>query len=425
MVFEFKNRCISKEEVKRIVLWVTKKIRKIFLSIGKVNYAQKKELVSVCVDYLLAVIYLYFDNDQGKLHKLFFPVVMANFIENGSIHSVIEEYRSQKNLYSWSYTYRLLNTLDNETSFVISNHLRKIMLKIVAKVGFKSKGFCVAIDITAKPFYGNKNLVMVKGYKKIASTNYSIQYLTAVIVEEGVRFNLLCYPISSLDNIYRKLDTLVKEISKLVPTKILFLDRWFGNKGYCDILKQVSKKFLMPITKNHKLKEIELCMREQCERDADNFHLVVMDYVFNDKRAKEYQLKVKLICLHLDGETFFFITNVQRLSLQEYYEFTKVYRYRFGIETGYRVDNLFVSLTTSVKSQIRYLHMQLSLVVEDLWTLVNFVLHSSEKKQPRESLKKKYSIIDLVRARCSILPFIWRPIVTAVQFKRIVSRVIQ
>ena len=72
--------------------------------------------------------------------------------------------------------------------------------------------------------------ISVEGCKKKAGTNYAIQYLTASIVEEGVRFNLLCLSIPSLASVSRKFEALVRGIRKMIPIKLLFLDRGFGNK---------------------------------------------------------------------------------------------------------------------------------------------------------------------------------------------------
>ena len=127
---------------------------------------------------------------------------MANFMELGSINSVIKEYKIKKRLYSESYTCRILTQLDEKDSLEISRIFRKILYRILRKNGFKNKGCCIAIDITVKPFYGNKRFLMVKGAKNKAGTNFGIHYLTASIVEEGVRFNLLCIPINALTSMY-------------------------------------------------------------------------------------------------------------------------------------------------------------------------------------------------------------------------------
>ncbi len=411
MVFEFKVRSISKPEVRNLY----KKYAKLF--------KRKDKPIEVVCALFLEIIYNYFDNDNEKLYKLFFPPIMANFIEKGSVHSVVKEHRETKNLYSWSYTYRILNTLDHDTGLELSRVYRKIMFKILKKIGFANKGYSVAIDITAKPFYGNKNLLMVKGCKRKASTNYAIQYLTASIIEEGVRFNLLCFPINSLDLVHRKVEALVKEVKKMVPVKLLFLDKAFANKKYSRLLKLLKHKFIMPITKNKKLKELALCMKSQSNRKQDEYAIAATDYIFSEDRPKEYQVKVNLIILYDEEEPVFFITNIYKLSLQDYYDLTQAYRYRFGIETGYRVDNQFSPFTCSIKASLRYLLMQISLIAQDLWTLVNFLIHKEDKKQPREKFKGNYSVIDIVKARIKDLGFVWRPIITAVSFKRRIANI--
>jgi len=413
MAFKFRIRGISKLEMQKLYKKYCKLLKR----------KSDKPLEIVC-ELLLELIYLYFDNDKKKLYKLFFPVIMANLIEKGSIHSVTEEFREEKNLHSWSYAYRILNKLDEDVGLEISRIYRKIMFKLLKKIGFKGKGYCVAIDITARPFYGNKNLFMVKGGKKKAGTNYHIHYLTASIIEEGVRFNLLCLPVSSLCSLTRKFNSLVSEIRKMIPIKLLFLDRGFGNKKYSGILKLLKHKFIMPITRNHKLKELELCIKEQSVLGNDEYDVVMMDYIFSEDRPKEYRVNVKLIILHNKGGVFFFITNIYNLSMKDAYDLCEVYRYRFGIETNYRVDNIFSPFTCSIKATLRYLLMQISLIVQDLWTFVNFFSHAEKKKQPREKYKRGYSIVDIVRARIKYLGYVWRPVITAVMFKRRIEKIL-
>jgi hypothetical protein len=412
VVFEFQVRGISKTE-----------IQKLYKKYSKLLKRKSDNHTEIVCQMLLELLYLYFNNDKEKLYKLFYPVIMANLIEKGSIHSVIEEFGETKKLYSWSYTYRILNQLDEDTGLEIGRIFRKTIFKILKKTGFKSKGFCVAIDITAKPFYGNKNLFMVKGSKRKAGTNYAIQYLTASIIEEGVRFNLLCLSITSLSSLTRKFHELINEIRRIIPIKLLFLDRAFGNKTYSKILKFLGHKFIMPITRNYKLKELEYCIKEQSVLAKDEHDIVILDYIFNEDKPKEYQENVKLIILHDQRGVIFFITNVYNINMKDAYDLCQVYKYRFGIETNYRVDNIFSPFTCSIKATLRYLLMQISLVVQDLWTFLNFLSHKGDWKQPREKYKSGYSVADIVRARIKDLDFIWRPLITAVMFKRTVEKI--
>ena len=106
----------------------------------------------------------------------------------------------------------------------------------------------------------------------------------------------------------------------MIPIKLLFLDRGFGNKKYTKILKFLKHKFIMPITRNHKLKELELCIKEQTVLAKDEHYIVILDYVFSEDRSKEYRENVKLIILHNKDGIFFFITNMHNLSMKDAYD---------------------------------------------------------------------------------------------------------
>ncbi|MFH1522896.1 MAG: hypothetical protein ABIE43_03710 [Patescibacteria group bacterium] len=413
MQFEFKIRGMTKQNKKELRFKYQRAFKK-----------KNKDMLELICALFLDLIYFYFDNPKEKLYKLFFPVIMANCMEKGSIHSVTEEYRNSKNLFSWSYTCRTLKELDPDIGLEISKIFREILFKILKNNGFKNKGYIVAIDITAKPFYGNKNLFMVKGCKRKAGTNYAIQYLTASIVEEGVRFNLLCFPIPSLCPFEKMFNEFVNEISRFIPCKIFFLDRGFGNKKYSKILKFLGHDFVMPITKNPKLKELELSIKTQSNPWKDEYDIIKMDYIFSENKPEEYQVEVRLVVINENGKIYYFITNITGLSMGNYYSLIQTYKYRFGIETNYRVDNIFSPFTSSIYASTRYLLMQVSLIMQDLWTLVNFLTHDEKYRQPREKFKGNYSAIAIAKARTKELGFIWRPVISAIQFKRRIERIL-
>lgn len=415
MAFKLKVRAVTKEDEKKLY----RKYKKVF----KKNLKQEELTEKICLLFL-DLIYLYFDNKKRKLYRLFFPVIMANFMEFGSINSVIKEYKIKKKLYSESYTCRILKQLDEDDGLEISRIFRKILFKLLKQNGFKDKGYCIAIDITTKPFYGNKNLLMVKGTKRKAGTNQAIQYLTASIVEEGVRFNLLCFPINALTSIPRKVQALISEIENTIRIKILLLDRGFGNRGYCRILKLFKYKFVMPITKNEKLKDLGFQIKKQSKIKKGEYIISEFYYTFYENESEEYQENVKLLALYEDDKIFFFITNITNFSGEEYYSLIDSYRYRFGIETNYRVGNIFSAFTSSIVASVRYFLMQISLIAEDLWAFINFLIADKKYQQPREKFKGKSSVLAIIKSRIKKLDFIWRPKITSVQFKRKMEKVL-
>jgi len=60
--------------------------------------------------------------------------------------------------------------------------------------------------------------------------------------------------------------------------------------------------------------------------------------------------------------------------------------------------------TLSIAS-VRYLLMQVSLIAQDLWTFVNFLIMENKYKQPREKFKGNYSVFSIVKARTRKLNF--------------------
>src|SRR3989344_8448582 len=221
---------------------------------------------------------------------------------------------------------------------------------------------------------------------------------------------------------------MISEIEKIVSIKLFYFDRGFASRGYSRIIKSSGYKFVMPITKNSKLKELKLSIKAQSDISDDEYTLSELKYIFYENEPIEYQEKIKLLALYEKKnnnkakKVFFFITNIYGLSSENYYLLIESYRYRFGIETNYRVDNIFSALTSSIVASVRYLLMQISLIAQDLWTFFNFLISNKKHQQPREKFKRNYSMISIIKARIRKLKFIWRPTITAVQFKRQMER---
>ena len=189
-----------------------------------------------------------------------------------------------------------------------------------------------------------------------------------------------------------------------------------------DIIKNLHHKFVMPITKNRKLKEFEMSIKAQNKIKDNKYFIVELAYIFSEGSPKEYTEEVRLFAIYEDKHVFYFITNIRNISLRDCYLLADCYGYRFGIETNYRVDNIFLALTSSVTAAVRYLLMQVSLIAQDLWMFVNFLIADDKYRQPREKFKGNCSVLSIAKARIKKLNFIWRPIITAVQFKRKIER---
>ncbi|MDR2204449.1 MAG: hypothetical protein LBE76_09225 [Nitrososphaerota archaeon] len=86
-------------------------------------------------------------------------------------------------------------------------------------------------------------------------------------------------------------------------------------------------------------------------------------------RFKKRKRKVRNI-LELYGA---FATNLGfKKSVRVWSKLPEVYRRRWGIETGYRVDKGFRALTISKNEKLRFVYYEYMVFLENLWVLYDF-----------------------------------------------------
>ena len=131
----------------------------------------------------------------------------------------------------------------------------------------------------------------IVGCKRKASTNFAHRYVTACIVEEGIRFNLSCLPVTQLDieqDILKKVTQLCKKYAEI---GCLLLDRGFNSVANYKLLEEELKiKYIMPQQSNEKLKRLI----ESSKLSA----YTIFEYVFNEDRAEEYRFGAKVVLHH-------------------------------------------------------------------------------------------------------------------------------
>lgn len=286
---------------------------------------------------------------------------------------------------------------------------REVVLNVAKRFGFCNRRTIVSIDFHDKPFYGNKHLKEIVGTKKKAGTCYAYRYATICICEEGIRFNLATIAVTQLDLKKDVVVELIREARKYVAIGLVLLDRGFNSTEIFEIMKDERTKYVMPLIKYSKVKE--LC--NQTKKEVD-----VVEYIFYENRAIEYQTKVKVI-IDKREETYYFVTNIQGETKTILTLIIEAYRKRWGIETGYRVADEFYAMTTSVKFSIRCFLNLLSFLLQDLWTLRNFIETNETKlQQPRSKfLKGCRTLIRFIRKSLKELNFYWRPLLEAELFR--------
>ena len=311
---------------------------------------------------------------------------------------------------------KILQTLrefDLEDINDIISETREVIFKVAKRFGFCRRKTIVSIDFHDKPFYGNKNIAEVVGTKRKLGTNLAYSYITICICEEGIRFNLATIPVTQLKLKKRLVAQLIDEARKYVSIGLVLLDRGFNGVDISRVLDEKRVKYIMPLTENNKIKKV-------CDSSKE---LAVMSYIYYEDRPKEYQKEIRVIIDKRNNEKHYFTTNIQGEGKAILSTIISAYKKRWGIETGYRVADEFYAWTTSVKFSTRSFLALLSFIMQDLWTLYNFLEQKGTKiHQPRNCLLKGCrTIFKFLKKSIQGLNFYWRPSYEAELFREDIS----
>ena len=295
---------------------------------------------------------------------------------------------------------------------------REAIIRIAKKYGLKQRRTIVSIDFHDKPFFGDHTLKEVVGTKRKLGTNYAYRYATICICEEGMRFNRATVAVTQLNLRTSVVLFLLKEAKKYVCIGEVLLDRGFNDTDIIDLLREeVGVHYTMPLTENKKVRRIP----------EDLKGIVTMPYTFYEDRSEEYQTRVKLIVDKREKETHYFITNIAGENKTSLLLIMEAYRKRWGIETGYRVADEFYAWTTSKKFFIRCFLGLLSFLLQDMWSLQNFIEQRGTPFQQARSkmLKGCRKVLQFLKKSVQELSFYWRPKLEAELFREDITDAIK
>lgn len=225
-------------------------------------------------------------------------------------------------------------------------------------LGLFKRSVCVAIDVKAILFYGDKNSRMIRGTKPKNGTCWAYEYICLDIVETGQRFTLAFFPVGKLDDQNRLVLELLKTALKLVKIDILLMDREFFSVEIVNMLKRLNIRFIIPAKNTDEV----VRLKKENMRKAP---VVVAYRMTSDKDHAD----VSLVLIKEGDEMHGYITNanISAETADSYYE------KRWGIETDNRVMEQFRAMTTSTDYKIRFLYVLMAVAMRNLWVLANLV----------------------------------------------------
>ena len=221
----------------------------------------------------------------------------------------------------------------------------------------------LAIDTTDKPTYSKKkkddeNIV---GGKKKASTFYFFRFATIQIANKKNPVTLYVMHCNKETTNEQIVEELVTQARKLVRIKCVLIDKGFYDTKVFNKLEELNVKYLMPCKFNERTEKM-------FEKHLMSNYEVKPYYCQNIK--KEYA-DFKLIMIKLSDETEIgYVTNMHFIKLHRAKYYIELYQKRWNIETGYRLQNMFLAKTCSINPSVRLFYFCYAVALHNLWVMI-------------------------------------------------------
>jgi hypothetical protein len=268
-----------------------------------------------------------------------------------------------------------LKKLESDDAHSMLVDVNDAILDELRKRGVFRKPVIAAIDLTDDPYYGEYNKHLRRSRKE-RGTNLFYTYASFHIVEDGRRITVFEIPVHQLDDHALIVERLVRAaMERGVKIWVLLIDRGFYSVDVMSKLDELGVRYLMPAIKNERIK--------RAIQEHDN-GLIPSMVKFSIRNAFEQQAFFGLMIYPRKGakETdpvperyIVFATNMRyREALRLFPQIPDEYRRRWGIETGYRVQNQVKAKTTSTNYTVRLVYQMLSVILYNVWQLANILL---------------------------------------------------
>ena len=233
------------------------------------------------------------------------------------------------------------------------------LIAMMKKKGKFRKPLIVAMDWHDEMYYGDVETEGIIGTKNKAGTNYAYEYATASIVMKGIRFVIAVIPVKErtiLDMVSGLLDIIE---SHGIRISYLLMDGGFYSIDLINHLNSIGMNFVMHAPK----------LGKECKGEE-----IDMEYrTSSHKRRKKDQASFRVVSIYGHSKKgmmlYVFATNMD-ISPKK---LLKLYRKRWGIETGYRMIRKFLARTTSKRHSIRLLYFYLAILLYNMWILMSIV----------------------------------------------------
>lgn len=233
----------------------------------------------------------------------------------------------------------------------------------------------VAIDMTDKPTYSKrkKEDENIVGGKKKASTFYFFRFATIQIANKKNPVTLYVMHCNKETTNEQIVEELVTQAKKLVRIKCVLIDRGFYDTKVFNKLEQLGVKYLMPCRSDDRTDKM-------FEKHLSSNYKVEPYFCQNVK--KEFA-DFKLIMIRLEnGTEIGYVTNMHFIKLHRAKYYIELYQKRWNIETGYRLQNMFLAKTCSINPSVRLFYFCYAVALHNLWVMIKSKVQNKEFNVP-------------------------------------------
>lgn len=270
--------------------------------------------------------------------------------------------------------------LKKNDPFMLKAQLDRILedtIKNLARARLLKQRYMVAIDIHTRLYYGKRDKTWIVGIEKKRGTCYGYQFATLDLVVAGERFTLKAIPVLPLTKKEDLVRELIEYARRYLKIHIVLLDRGFYTIEVIKTLLKLEVDFLMPAIKYANIQQLlKVYFNKTWFQQAYVLGKGEREVGFNLFGKYSWEKK----------EWHVFATNLNIKDKRDVEFYVGYYRKRWGIETGYRVKQDFLIITTSNSYSVRLFFFFLSVIFYNTWVACNLIYGKERKLEPEKSM---------------------------------------
>jgi hypothetical protein len=246
--------------------------------------------------------------------------------------------------------------------------------KYLKKIG--NRRVILILDETHEPFYGKSKSQWIHGYRPKNGSRGSFEFLVASILCEGRRYFVDCIPLSEPKIAVKQIEKILDKLK--LNVEVVLLDKGFASEDMIKLLIAKKMKYLM------------------LSPEWRNIHKILrqMKSSYLRMNFKVGETDTTLVIVR-DKYEWVFLTNIDYYHMHKY---IRVYKMRWNIETGFRVQDEARIKSKSVEIKVRYFLFLIGLLLYNAWKYI------SDNRQKMQFKRFLITLFDLLEVETIQIP---------------------